>query len=113
MDYKDNKEFFDNLEELENSSSRAYLDLVVLLNLCSKQNIDVKILNMYNIYADIKGKIMCYNGTNEEEGLPQYFKFKVLESDTWFTIYDVMLDSVDYNKEEDCLELMTTVNKYV
>ena len=113
MDYKDNKEFFDNLEELENSSSRAYLDLVVLLNLCSKQNIDVKILNMYNIYADIKGKIMCYNGTNEEEGLPQYFKFKVLESDTWFTIYDVMLDSVDYNKEEDCLELIVNVNKYV
>lgn len=112
MDYKDNKEFFDNLEELEGSSSRAYLDLVVLLNLCDKQNIDVKILNMYNIYADIKGKIMCYFETNEKEKSSQYFKFKVLESDTWFTIYDVMLDSVDYNKEEDCLELMVTVNKY-
>lgn len=112
MDYNTSKIIFDNLEDLNSSSSKVYLDLVALLYNCSKYNVDVKILNMYNIYADIKGKIMCYNGTNEEEGLPQYFKFKVLESDTWFTIYDVMLDSVEYNKEEDCLELATTVNKY-
>jgi hypothetical protein len=113
MDYNTSKIIFDNLEDLNSSSSKVYLDLIALLYNRSKYNVDVKILNMYNIYADIKGKIMCYNGTNEEEGLPQYFKFKVLESDTWITIYDVMLDSVDYNKEEDCLELATTVNKYV